>query len=812
MSIARSSFVVIPAILAVFLSLSVVAPANPTSAGNNYEWTSIHGGIQNQRYAPLDQINAKTIDKLGAVWISEPFADGATSRMTPVMNNGVMFFGAGPRIYAIDARTGKTLWIHETAQRKPVLAGSLPGVDQMAIEQAAGASITRAFGLGIGGGMIFAGMMNGEVIALDEKSGDLIWKRDISKAPLAVARGIVCTPIYVNGTIFFGYGHEFNQGHAIALDAKTGNVKWDTATVPEPGHPGHETWPANNDIYKQGDADPWGSAAVDPALDLVYMVTANPGPPGGGALRPGNNLYSDSVVAFDMKDGGIRWHHQLIHHDVWEADLSVPPVLFDHEINGRQVKGIAVIRGDGNVFEFDRETGEPLLPIEERIVPQNPELHTAATQPFPIGAQTILPSCESWRNKIPSGFQLGCMFDPPMANKKNMLAPFASVRVAPMAYDPRTGYLIAQGSNSLMWVYPADDPYVWTTNIAGYRIPGFPAITATVAAVDTRTGRVVWRKELPAYDGMGYRGNGGSLTTAGGLVFHQGGDGTLQAYDIRTGRTLWRFQTDYAVGDAPPISYELNGKQYVAFISGTKVWGFALGGKLPQSAPVAPQPQEKFAGAVVDTSEIETLSLEQAFGHGKRYRLNEYAPNPYRARVVTGTQVKFINNGYENHTIEAVDGSWKTATLAPAEVGTIVFDRPGSYAYRMKEHPWVYGEVIVVAVASVTSTAELARGEQVTAGRAAYQAQCAACHGTSLEGHDPAPSLTGSGLAQRWSGQDTQAFYERIRSTMPLTSPGSLSDDTYTAIVAFIRANNGDAKTHLDTKTMKGLPVVASFK
>jgi mono/diheme cytochrome c family protein len=407
---------------------------------------------------------------------------------------------------------------------------------------------------------------------------------------------------------------------------------------------------------------------------------------------------------------------------------------------------------------------------------------------------------------------LGCMFDPPMADKKNMLAPFASVRVAPMAYDPKTGYLIAQGSNSLMWVYPPDDPYVWTTNIAGYRIPDFPTITATVAAVDTRTGRVVWRKELPAYDGMGYRGNGGSLATGGGLVFHQGGDGSLQAYDIRTGNTLWRFETGYAAGDAAPISYQLGGRQYVAFISGSKVWAFVLGGKIPQSAPVAPPRQEKFAGPIVDTNQIETLSLEGAFGHGKRYRLNEYAPNPYRARVTAGAQVKFINNGYEKHTIEAADGSWKTATLEPAEVGTIVFDRPGSYAYRMKEHPWAYGEVIVVPVAATTGSTDAAGADQVAAGKAAYQAQCAACHGTSLEGHDPAPSLSGSVLAQRWTGQDTQAFYDRIRTTMPLSSPGSLGDDSYAAIVAFIRANNGDANTLLDAKTMKGLPVVAPIQ
>jgi quinohemoprotein ethanol dehydrogenase len=793
--------------------VAVVSAADfAESAPSKREWVSIHGDASNQRYAPLDQIDLKSIGRLGAAWVSEPFAEHATSRMTPLVHGGLMFLAAGPRIIALDARSGKQVWAHQTETRRAVRDKPFVG-DPTASEQASGLAITRAMGLGLGGGMIFAGLMNGHVIALNEKSGGLVWDKVFNDAPLPIATGIVCVPLYIDGVLYFGFGHEFVQGHAVAVVAKTGATIWRVPLVPEPGQPGHETWPNDNEVWRAGDSEPWASPAVDASLGLVYFVTANPGPPSGGKIRRGDNLFSVSLLAIEMTTGKIRWYRQLVHHDVWEADLSVPPILFDKDIEGDSRKAVAVIRGDGYVFQFDRTTGEPLIPIDERPVPQNPVLFTAATQPFPRGADSILGPCEHWKPKIPIGFVLGCMFDPPSHEVPNRLAQFASVRVAPMSFDPQTRFFYAQGSNSLMWQGDQEDPYVWITNINGARVPNYPRNSAVLAAVDSRTDKIAWTKELPSFDDSGYRSDGGSLSTAGGLVFHQGGDGTLQAYDAKSGETLWRFQTDYAAGDASPMSYELEGKQYVAFIAGSKVWAFGLGGSILQAASIALPLQEEVSGPIEDTNDVEVLTLEPAFGHGHRYHLNEFAFNPYRARVHSGSSVKFINNGYLPHTIVASDGSWRTKTLQPTEVATVKFDKPGNYLYSSQEYPWSYGQIVVVSDATNTgidsgTLASPAISEQQTLGKLSYAASCSTCHGADLTGRDRAPALAGRMFASNWSGRHALDLFERIRSTMPESAPGTLSDGSYSAIVAYILAvNNHPAAVTLDLQTMQGLTI-----
>ena len=687
--------VVLTACVALLLSRATGVVAG--TLGLNHDWVSIHGDLANNRYVPLGQINLETITKLGAVWVSEPFADGATSRMTPIVHDSLMFFAAGARVYALDARSGSVRWVHQTESQRLV---NQQGFSDPVSAQTSGLAISRSWGLGLGVGLVFAGLVNGHLIALHEKTGDVAWDESVSEDPLPLARGVTCPPLYVDGVLYFGLGTEHSRGQVVAVDARSGRVLWRTPTIPGPGKPGHETWPPRSEIWRSGGGSPWVAGAADPALGLVYFVTGNPGPATGGKVRPGDNLYSVSLIALQMNTGQLRWYRQLVHHDIWESDLSVSPVLFDTKTGGRARKAVAVMRGDGYLFVYDRSTGEPLTPIEERSVPQNPVVFTAPTQPFPRGAESILPPCDSWKNKVPAGFLLGCVYDPPSHDVPNRLAQYASVRIAPMSFSPKTGYLYAQGTDSLMQLGTADDPYVFDITGGGYRIPNFPQPAVVVAALDSRTGKVVWKKELPSYDDSGLKSNGGALSTAGGLVFHQGGDGTLQAYSATTGETLWRFQTDFAVGDASPMSYAVDGKQYVAFIAGSKVWAFTLGGKLPQAAPIAPPPREDVKGPIEDTNQIETLTLEQIPGNGRRYRLNEYAFNPYRARVRAGSSVTFINNGYLPHTIVAQDGSWTTGTLGPTQVKTVTFERAGSYLYSSKEYPWSYGQIIVVPAAN----------------------------------------------------------------------------------------------------------------
>jgi quinohemoprotein ethanol dehydrogenase len=764
-------------------------------------WLSVHGGLTNQRYVPFKQINHATIGRLGAVWISDPFADGATSRMTPVVRDGRMFFAAESSVYALDARTGHLLWRYRTETRK----STATGWQQMVT----GLATTRSWGLGLGGGMVFVGLVNGHILALREESGAMVWDQRVNPEPLAIAQGVICTPLYVDGVLYLGLGMETTEGHAIAVDAQTGKVLWRVPTLAEPGQSGHETWPEGSDIWRSGGGHPWAAAAADPSLGLVYFVTGNASPPYGGQVRRGDNLFTVSLIALEMRSGKLRWYHQLIHHDVWEADLSVPPVLLEVKRGGSVRRAVAALRGDGYVFLFDRATGEPLIPLDERPVAQRPEVFTSATQPFPRGGDSILPPCESWRPRLPAGFVLGCMFDPASPKVPNMLAQWASVRIAPMAFDPERGYLYAQGQNSLLWRRVGDDPYLGDTNRhSGERIPNYPRATVIAAAIDTRTAKVIWRKELPSFDLSGYRADGGSLATGGGLVFHQGGDGSLQAWDAKTGQTLWRFQTDYALGDAPPMSYEIAGMQYVAFIAGSKVWAFALGGHLPQAPPIPPPPEEEVTGPIEMTHEIETLTLEQTPGNGPRYFLDEYSFNPYRAQIRAGSTVTFINNGHLPHTIVSQDGSWTTGTLGPTEIKTLSFDKPGRYLYSSKEYPWSYGQLIVTPAAAAQSPESQAALDQVERGRADYQASCALCHGQDLTGHDRTPALIGSNFDARWAQHDAAELFSRIKTTMPQTAPGSLDDATYTAIVAYLLAANDNAATvPLDPQSLMGVAV-----
>jgi alcohol dehydrogenase (cytochrome c) len=770
------------------------------AAEDGKEWTSVNANWGNQRYTDLDQINRRTLARLGAVWVSNPFPDGATSRMTPLVHGKLMFLSDGPRLYALDARTGRLTWSRQTETRQPAGTGFEAVMS--------GLAITRSLGLGLGGGMIFAGQLNGHIMALKEATGEIVWDRMVSEEHLALTQGITCTPLYVDGVLYVGVGSELAEGHVVALDAMTGRVLWRAPTIAEPGEPGHDTWPAHSTIWRSGGAYPWAAGAADPKLQLVYFVTGNAGPATGGDVRPGDNLYSVSVIALEMGTGKLRWYRQLVHHDVWESDLSVPPVLFESKIGRAKHPAIAILRGDGYLFIFDRSTGEPLIPIDERPVPQSAALFTAATQPFPRAADSILPPCESWKDKIPEGFVLGCMFDPPSPEVPNRLSECASVRVAPMSYDPHTGYFYAQGTSSLLWLRRGNDPYVPDERFAGDHVPNYPAMRVFVVAIDGRTDKVVWREELPNYDGSPYKADGGSLSTASGLVFHQGGDGTLHAYDALTGASLWRFQTDFAVGDASPMSYAIDGNQYVAFIAGTKVWSFALGGTLPEAAPIPPPPKEEVTGPIEDTHQIETLSLEQSLAKGHRYILDEYTFNPYRARLTAGSEVTFINNGSLPHTIVARDGSWTTGTLQPTESATITLDRPGSYLYTSKEYPWSYGQVIVLPATSGPNGTAVS--DQVARGRAAFQSSCAGCHGDTLAGRDRAPALSGGAFAARWAGHDAAELFARIRKTMPSNAPDSLGDETYAAIVAYLLDANASAPAApIAPGTMSTTPVIA---
>jgi plastocyanin/outer membrane protein assembly factor BamB len=564
------------------------------------------------------------------------------------------------------------------------------------------------------------------------------------------------------------------------VDAKTGRELWRFFVVPRPGEPGHETWPQNNLAWEWGGASIWLAPVVDPDLGLVYYGTGNPDPiTYSGEVRAGNNLFTCSVIALDMKTGKLKWYYQFMHHDLWEQDVATPLVLYDQQVNGRLHKGVGAMRPDGYLFLLDRETGKPLIPVHERPVPQDSFEKTAPTQPFPDG-DSILRSCDDWKDKVPAGFSVGC-FAAPSPKIQNVLTYGVEVRFVPMSFSPQTGYFYAQGKDQLVWFRRGDDPLMSQFGVhAAYNIDKYA--DSVLAAIDSRTNKVVWKKIVPMTNGYG---PGGSLTTAGGLAFHRMGDGTFQAFDAKTGDLLWQFQTGHPLGDSSPITYELDGQQYVAISAATSMWAFRLGGTVPQAAaPPAPRPYEAFTGPIEDAMEIQTASLIEVNGH---YWVDHTAFHPYRARVKAGVPVTFTNNGYEDHTLLSLDGSWTTGLLHPSETITLTFAKPGEYTYACKEHPWSYGQLIVVESAAPTAEDRGAAGNQVARGKDAYQKSCAACHMASLGGNgEAAPALVGNDFLNRWSGRTGRDLLDKISTTMPTGTAGSLTPQAYLDIVAYI--------------------------
>ncbi len=700
-SSSRTIVAAIAALAVIAFGTATVAVQSPREAGpaaserTRGEWPSVGGDLTNQRFSPLTAIDTETVKRLGAAWVSEPFPEGGTSRSTPVVHEGLMFVTAGIRVLALDASTGRVVWSFQQDPSRQGLIGET-GLNIVPVLNSR-IGIPNAAGVAVGEGLVFVGLTEGTVVALREKTGEVVWKRQTGEEPVPRGQAVSGAPVYADGLVFTGLanGDWALRGRVSALDAKTGAIRWTFFVVPSPGEPGNQTWARDSDVWSRGGGGVWLNGVVDRDLGLVYFGSGNAVPQWGGELRPGDNLYTVSVLALDTRTGKLRWHYQLVHHDIWESDIAVPLVLYDVQVGGRPRKGIAAIRTDGYLFLLDREKGTPLAPVEERRVPQDSRAKTAATQPFPVGGESILRSCDDWkRESLPRGFELKCQSFTGYFDQPNWLMPSQGVRVAPMAFSAQTGLFYATGVSSLDWKRRADDPYLLGPQ---GRLP-YARAFRSVAAIDAQTNTIRWKKEwpVPGARTMGF-GDGGLLATAGGLVFHADVTGNFRAYDAKTGDIKWEYQLGL-VSRGTPSAYTAAGRQYVAIAAGPTIVAFALDGAVPpRPAPSLAPPLVEFAGAIEPTTTIETTSLIRSFvlTGGQRYFIDEFAFNPYRARAKAGSRVTWVNNGKVPHTIAALDGSWSTPRLSPAAEAAITFDKPGTYVFVCKDHPWAYGQVIV---------------------------------------------------------------------------------------------------------------------
>jgi quinohemoprotein ethanol dehydrogenase len=575
-------------------------PANgwPTNGGDEF----------NRRFSPLDQINRDNVADLKGVWRARLDGSGVgpqySGEAQPIVDDGIIYIITGADdLFAYDVESGERLWKYE--------ANLAAEIDVICCGW-------TSRGLGLGEGKIFVGQLNGKLLALDKTTGEIVW--EVQAERWQDGYSITSAPLYHDGLVITGFaGAEFaTRGRVKAYNAETGEHVWTFYTIPAPGEPGSETWPEHNTVWDKGGATVWHTPAVDPELGLIYFATGNAGPDLNGAVRAGDNLYSSSIVAIEAATGKYRWHFQAVKHDIWDYDLPTPVILFNAEYDGKMRRGLAGTGKTGWVYLLDRETGEPLIGIEDRPVPQEPEQATAASQPFPIGDAYVPQSLDI----APEGYELtnnGAIFTPfgsghPVPIKPSHLG---GANWPPSSLDPTTNlyYVCARDSTSLLRGADRDfeEPEAGDGYIGGeFGMSPVPA-TGIFAALDVTTNRLVWQQRWPE---ICYSG---STVTGGGLVFVGRNDGRLTALDSSNGAKLWEFQTGAGMNATASI-FEHNGKQYVAAYSagnlfarsakGDSLWLFALDGTVgpaesastvaPANASAAAGSHEAVAGVAAD--------------------------------------------------------------------------------------------------------------------------------------------------------------------------------------------------------------------
>lgn len=598
------------------------------------------------RSSPLKKINTGNVARLQRTWTFHTGKPGSES--IPIVVNGVMYLVAANGIFALNPDTGAKIWHFEAEHVALRGLAYWPGGKK---------THARVFA-GVKPGMIAIDAVTGRPASgfakeglLDLRQGvlgDLPDARISLQSPPAIYKNLVITGS-TNGE---GAPAAGAYGDIRAWNAYTGELVWTFHTVPRPGEPGYETWPPGAWKNRSG-TNAWGFLTVDVQRGIVYVPLGCPTADFYGADRHGDGLYGNSLVALDAATGRIKWHRQLVHHDLWDFDLAAPPILFDARIAGRAIPAVAQITKMGLLFVFDRVSGKPLYGMEERPVPPStvPGEKTAPTQPFPLKPPPLSRvefTKEEIYNLTPehaafcrdlferNRMQIGSLYTPLGLEGNVLMFPstLGGGNWGGLSVDPSLGYLFTNINNIGQWGHmeKKTDPatgevtYRRTSEYGTYarfwnretRIPCTNPPFGELVAVDVRTGDIAWRTPLgriPALEALGVHNTGalnlgGSIATAGGLVFIAAtSDSRFRAFESKTGRLLWEQPID-ANGHTVPITYlGSNGVQYVAIMAGggggyfggapaDTVVAFALGDR-PPAAPAA---------AIVSKSDLPTPS------------------------------------------------------------------------------------------------------------------------------------------------------------------------------------------------------------
>jgi quinohemoprotein ethanol dehydrogenase len=664
-----------------------------TKAGGA-DWITYGGALNNERYSTLDQINTSNVASIKGAWLTR-LGSGRGGKYIqeadPLVVDGVMYIPTGnDDIFALDATTGKKIWEYNS---------DIPQVNDL---------ICCGWdnrGVAIGNGMVFTGLLDGSFVAIDQKTGKTIWRDQLEDYHDGYS--ITGATRYYDGMVFTGMSGGDNgiRGRVYALDAQTGKELWRFYNIPAPGEFGSDSWPSPNDpdpekaaAWTHGGATVWQAPAIDPDLGMLYYSTGNAGPTADGSMRPGDNLFTASIMALDYRTGQYKWHFQEVHHDIWDWDAPSPVVLFDQTYDGVVRKGLYQCGKPGWCYFLDRTNGQPLVGINETPVVQEPRQSTSPTQPIPVG-DSFVPTCASPQAGFP---QAGCMLD--AFWDVPVVEPGTAGEWSPTSYDPQTGYAYVMGGETISAKARRYVPFVLGKHYSSSAsVPVLDSpIQNTFTALDSRTNTVAWQKTLPGAQSYG------AVSTAGGLVFVGQVDGNLVAYDARTGDKLWQFQTGWGIS-APPMVYSVNGQEYVAVApggnrggvvttDGDAVWSFSLNGTIDEVASPPPVVTKiGYSGPLVKVGQPvgQTRDLYGAVIFDGTVHVADYFFTPQRTGIAVGTTLQFTNDGSVAHTATATDGSWDTGEIAAGDTVSVTFNQAGTWGYACTPHPWMIGQIVV---------------------------------------------------------------------------------------------------------------------
>jgi quinoprotein glucose dehydrogenase len=617
------------------------------------------GGI---RYSPVAQLTPGNVGQLQVAWVyhmkppapagapqasADPGAAGppqgrggrgsasgfSSGETTPLVINGVMYVSTPyGRVVALDPTTGKEKWVFPLPSGSPSTRG---------VEYFAGDATTPP--------QIVFGSTDGKLYSIDAVTGEpndsfgvkgvVDLNTDEILQGLQGNDGLSSPPIMYKNLIIIGGRTQEGPaqgpaGDVRAWDVHTGKLVWTFHSIPRKGEPGNETWEGDSWVKRSG-VNVWGLMTVDTQRGIVYMPFGAPATDRWGGDRPGDNLYSTSVVAADANTGKYLWHFQMVHHDVWDGDASAPPLLFDVKQGGKTIPAVAMMSKNGLVFIADRVSGKPIFGVEERPVPQSevPGERTAKTQPFPLkpaplsrmtmtpaDIATVTPELEAACRKLIEGVQLGGPYLPVAYNKLRLQLPgnHGGINWGGASFSPQLGYMFVnsndygqlQGYADRTTATPAADAGRGDPELAQQQGRGrgrgagrgggggggapFAAVPGggrfkdeasnmmctqppwgQLTAIDVNTGEFAWRVPLGITDTLppekqrtGRPGNGGSIVTAGGVVFiGSTDDSRFRAFDAKNGKELWVVKLGAAAHATPSTYLARDGRQYVVITS-----------------------------------------------------------------------------------------------------------------------------------------------------------------------------------------------------------------------------------------------------